>query len=114
MNHYELSDVGYDKIIKWTISILPERNKLKENFYVAKSMMKPFDLGYQKNDMCPNFCMIYYLENVDLAECRTCDILVIKSKLIGEGLLSHIKKLNTSQSHLNCRSYSCHQRLLST
>jgi len=26
--------------------ILPEENKLKENFHAAKSMMKPFVLGY--------------------------------------------------------------------
>jgi len=41
-----LSEAGYDKIIKWAISILPEGNTLKENFYAIKSMMKPLDLGY--------------------------------------------------------------------
>jgi len=45
---------------------------LKENFYAAKSMMKPFSLGYQKIDICPNFCMLYYLKNVELTECMTC------------------------------------------
>jgi len=69
---HELSEASYDKIIKWTRSILPERNRLKENFYAAKSMMKPLGLGYQKIDMCPNFCMLYHLENVKLAECMTC------------------------------------------
>jgi hypothetical protein len=58
-----LSEAGYDKIIKWAISILPEGNRLKENLYAAKSMMKPLGLGYQKIDMCPNFCM---------SECMTC------------------------------------------
>jgi hypothetical protein len=53
-------------------SILPEANKLKENFYAAKSIMTPLSLGYQKIDMCPNFCMIYYLENAELTECMTC------------------------------------------
>ena len=62
-----LSDAGYDKIIEWTRSILLEGNRLEEIFYAAKSMMKPFGLGYQKIDMCPNFCMLYYLENVELA-----------------------------------------------
>jgi hypothetical protein len=66
-----LSEAGYDKIIEWAISILPEGNRLKENFYAAKSMMKPFGLGYQKIDMCPNLCMLYYLENAELAESRT-------------------------------------------
>jgi hypothetical protein len=41
-----LSEAGYDKIIEWTRSILPEGNKMKENFYVAMSMMKPLGLGY--------------------------------------------------------------------
>jgi hypothetical protein len=67
-----LSEVGYDKIIKWARSILPERNRLKENFYAAKSMMKPLSLGYQKIDMFPNFCMLYYLENVEMTECMAC------------------------------------------
>jgi hypothetical protein len=35
-------------------------------------MMKPLDLGYQKIDMCPNFCMLYYLENAEMTECITC------------------------------------------
>ena len=42
----ELSEAGYDKIIDWARSILPEGNRLKENFYAAKSMMKPLGLGY--------------------------------------------------------------------
>jgi hypothetical protein len=66
-----LSEAGYDKIIEWARSILPERNRLRENFYVAKSMMKPLGLGYQKIDMCPNFCMLYYLENAEMTECMT-------------------------------------------
>jgi hypothetical protein len=44
---HELSEAGYEKIIEWARSVLPEGNKLKENFYVAKSMMKPLGLGYQ-------------------------------------------------------------------
>jgi len=33
--------------------------------------MKPLGLGYQKLNMCPNFCMLYYLENTKLTECMT-------------------------------------------
>jgi hypothetical protein len=45
MTDYGLSEAGYDRIIEWTRSILPEENKLKENFYAAKSIMKPLSLG---------------------------------------------------------------------
>jgi hypothetical protein len=69
---HELSEAGYNKIIEWARSILPEGNKLKENFYAAKSMMKPLGLGYQKINMCPNFCMLYYLKNTEMTECMTC------------------------------------------
>jgi hypothetical protein len=47
-----LSEAGYDRIIEWARSILPKGNRLKENFYATKSMMKPLGLGYQKIDMC--------------------------------------------------------------
>jgi hypothetical protein len=67
-SNYELSEADYDRIVEWSRSILPEGNKLKENFYTTKSMMKPLDLGYQKINMCPNFFMLYYLKNVELTE----------------------------------------------
>jgi len=45
-SNHGLSEVGYNRIVEWMRSILPEENKLKENFHAAKSMMKPFVLGY--------------------------------------------------------------------
>jgi hypothetical protein len=64
MSNHELSESGYEKIIEWARIILPEGNKLKK-FSATKSMMKPLSLGYHKIDMCPNFCMLYYLENAE-------------------------------------------------
>jgi len=66
-----LSEAGYEKIIELVRSIFPEGNRLKENFYATKSMMKPLGLEYQKINMCPNFCMLYYFENVELTEYMT-------------------------------------------
>jgi hypothetical protein len=45
---YRLSEVGYDSIIECEKNILPEGNRLKRSFYIAKSMMKPISLGYKK------------------------------------------------------------------
>jgi hypothetical protein len=39
-----MNKASYNSIIEYTKSILPKRNKLKENFYAAKSMMKPLGL----------------------------------------------------------------------
>jgi len=76
-----LSEAGYDKIIERARSILPEGNRLKENFYAAKSMMKPLSLGYQK---IPNFCMLYCFENAEMTECMTCGHSRYKTR-IGRG-----------------------------
>jgi hypothetical protein len=43
---YKLNKASYDIIIKWARSILLEGYRLKENFHAAKSMIKPFGLGY--------------------------------------------------------------------
>jgi hypothetical protein len=88
-----LSEVGYDKIIEWARSILPEGNRLKENFYTVKSIMKPLGLGYQKIDMCPNFCMLYYLENAEMTECITCEHSRYKPRIGSGKTLVAYKKL---------------------
>jgi hypothetical protein len=75
---------------------LPKWKRLKENFYAAKSMMKPLGLGYQKINMCPNFYMLYYHENVELTECKTCEHSCYKPELTRERLLLHIKNINIS------------------
>jgi hypothetical protein len=49
--NYRLSEARYDRIVEWVKNILPERNRLKENLYDVKFMMKPLGLGYQKIDM---------------------------------------------------------------
>jgi len=52
-------------------NILLKRNRLKENFYTIKLMMKPFGLRYKVIYMCPNFCMLYYDEDANLIKYKT-------------------------------------------
>jgi len=55
-------------------------------------MMKSFSLEYQKIDIYLNFCILYYLENVDLTECRTCGHTWYKPKTgTGKSLVAHKK-----------------------
>jgi hypothetical protein len=89
---------------------------MKANFYGAKSMMKPLGLGYYKIDMCPNFCILYYLKNIELTECSTCRHSRYKPR-IGrvKTLVAHIKLKYFPIAHeIKHIGYSCHQRLLST
>jgi hypothetical protein len=57
---------------------------------------KLIGLGYHKTDMCPNFYILYYLENAELIECKICGHAHYKSRTGREGLLSHIENLDTS------------------
>ena len=89
---YGLSKASYDRIVKRARSILHEGNMLKENFYATKSMMKLLGLRYQKIDMCANFCMLYYLENTKLIECKTCGYSYYKPIITkGKTLVTHKK-----------------------
>ena len=71
-SHYSLRGAKYDSIIEWVKNMLLEGNRLKENFYVAKFMMKPLGLWYQKIDTCSKFYMLYYDEYANFIECKTC------------------------------------------
>ena len=72
-SNYWVSKVGYDIIIKWVRKLLFEGNRLKEKFYDTKSIMNPpCILGYKKINICINFFMVYYCENIDLTKCKTC------------------------------------------
>jgi hypothetical protein len=51
--------------------MLLEGNRLKDNLYAAKYMMKPLGLRYQKTVMCLNFCMLNYSEYVSFIKCKT-------------------------------------------
>jgi len=56
-------------------------------------MMKPLGLGYQKIHMFPNFCMLSYLENVELIECIRCGHSHYKPRTSMEKTLVAYKKL---------------------
>jgi hypothetical protein len=42
---YGLSEASYDRIVKWTRNILPEGNKLKENFYAVHDETPRFKIS---------------------------------------------------------------------
>jgi hypothetical protein len=108
-SNHGLSEVDYDIIAEWTRSILPKGNNLKENFYAAKSIMKPFGLGYQKINKCTNFCMLYYLENIELTECSNVGILIINVNTKEKGrkrqkrLHRRCRFLNRQRHNFCCR-----------
>jgi hypothetical protein len=73
--------------------ILLKGNRLKENLYTAKAIMKPLGLGYQKVDMCLNFCMLYYDEDENFTKYKTCGHAQYKLNTSKEMTLIAYKKL---------------------
>ena len=62
--------------------------------------------------MCLNFCMLDYLENTEVIKCMTCGHSRYKPRTdMGKTFIAFVayKNLDTSQSRLDCRGYSCHQ-----
>jgi len=69
---YSLSGADYDSIIEWVKNMLLKGNRIKENFYAAKSMMVSWSMIPKKIDMCSNFYMLYYDAYANFIKCKTC------------------------------------------
>ena len=54
-----LTQIAFNKFIDFTKSCMPNDENLVSNFYDAKKFMRPLGLGYEKYDVCPNYCMLY-------------------------------------------------------
>jgi hypothetical protein len=55
-----LTQNAFNNFIDFTKSCMPNDENLVSNFYDAKKFMRPLGLGYEKYDVCPNYCMLYY------------------------------------------------------
>ncbi|KAJ7959735.1 Transposon protein, putative, CACTA, En/Spm sub-class [Quillaja saponaria] len=72
-SEFNMSESLYDRLISIIKGMLPKDEKLPENFYRSKQMVKKLGLGYEKIHVCPNDCMLYYGEkDKKLRECRIC------------------------------------------
>ena len=64
--------------------------------------------------MCPNLFRLFYLENANLTKCKTCGHAWYKPRTDREKCLVTHKNQDTLQSLIDCKDYSCLQKLLST
>ncbi|XP_031110602.1 uncharacterized protein LOC116014792 isoform X1 [Ipomoea triloba] len=67
-----MSDSSYDRLISIVKDMLHEGDKLPNNFYKTKKMMRKLGLGYKKIHVCQNNCMLFYKEAETLTECSLC------------------------------------------
>nr|GEV62600.1 hypothetical protein [Tanacetum cinerariifolium] len=75
---FNISQSCYDRIMQAVKEFIPD-STLCSNYYESKKIVSQLGLGYQKIDVCPNDCMIYYNEeNKDNDKCQVCSHLWYK------------------------------------
>ncbi|XP_052625594.1 uncharacterized protein LOC128132718 [Lactuca sativa] len=72
-SEYNISEAAYDHILPIIKRMLPKGEKLVENFYETKKLLKIIRLPEKKIHACKNHCMIFYGADSDLTKCRVCD-----------------------------------------
>jgi len=55
-----LTKTAFNKFTKFTKSCMLDNKNLVLNFYDAKKFLQSLRLGYDKYDVCPNYCILYY------------------------------------------------------
>jgi hypothetical protein len=75
-----LTQTAFNKFTEFTKSCMPDNENLVSNFYDAKKFMRPLGLGYDKYDVCPNYCMLYYGVDAMKTSCDFCGSLRYKPR----------------------------------
>uniref|UniRef100_A0A6N2KNU2 Uncharacterized protein n=1 Tax=Salix viminalis TaxID=40686 RepID=A0A6N2KNU2_SALVM len=71
-SNLNLTQNAFNKFTEFAKSCMPDDANLVSNFYDAKKFMRPLGLGYEKYDVCPNYCMLYYGVDAMKINCDLC------------------------------------------
>ena len=74
------SDKSFSELLDLLRDLLPEENTLPRSTYEAKKVLCPLGLEVRRIHACPNHCILYYGENVDLDACPVCNASRYKRK----------------------------------
>jgi Transposase-associated domain len=83
-----LTKESFNRILSVIQKWLPKDNRLPLDYYRCKKVVKGLDLGYQKIDVCPNHCMLYYGINNSKKTCDNCGHSRFKEGRICQGKTS--------------------------
>ncbi|XP_030946005.1 uncharacterized protein LOC115970519 [Quercus lobata] len=64
---------SFTMLLQLLMDILPSDAKLPKDHYEAKKIVRDLGLGYEKIHACPNDCMLFWKENVNLDACPCCE-----------------------------------------
>ncbi|WVZ64768.1 LOW QUALITY PROTEIN: hypothetical protein U9M48_014242, partial [Paspalum notatum var. saurae] len=67
---HNISNTAYNDIVKLIDDIFPENHKLPKNLYFAKKILAGLGMKYEKIDVCPNNCIMFWEEDgTDKLDC---------------------------------------------
>jgi ferredoxin-like protein FixX len=59
--------------VKLISDILPKPHKVPKDMYQSRKMMPALSLKYEKIDVCPVNCMLFWKEHSNEKKCLECD-----------------------------------------
>ena len=68
------SDKSFTELVLLLKNMFPEHNSLPKSHYEAKKILCPVGLEYQRIHACPNDCLLYRNEFMDMRFCPTCGL----------------------------------------
>jgi hypothetical protein len=71
-SNYFFSNNCYNDLVKLISDILPKPHKVPKDMYQSKKMMSALGLKYEKIDICPDNCMLFWKEHANEKKCLEC------------------------------------------
>ncbi|KAL0005925.1 hypothetical protein SO802_013486 [Lithocarpus litseifolius] len=65
---------SFTMLLQILMDMLPSDAKLPKDHYKAKKIVRDLGLDYEKIHACPNDCMLFWKENVNLEACPCCKV----------------------------------------
>ncbi|WVZ75679.1 hypothetical protein U9M48_023714 [Paspalum notatum var. saurae] len=71
-SRYFFSNNCFNDLLQLIGDVLPRPHKLPKDMYHCKRLTKSLGMGYEKLDMCPDSCMIFWGDHKDEKKCLSC------------------------------------------
>jgi hypothetical protein len=72
---YFFSNNCFNDLMKLISDILPKPHKVPKDMYQSKKLMSALGMSYEKIDVCPNSCMLFWKEHANEKKCLECGAL---------------------------------------
>jgi hypothetical protein len=103
---YFFSNNCFNDLVKLISDILPKPHKVPKDMYQSKKLMSALGMPYEKIDVCPNNCMLFWKEHANEKKCLECGALRFIEVVTEDG-----DKVMTEVAHKQLRHFPLTPRL---